>query len=155
MALASVACIGASSTLTSCNSTSDQIQIMVLPTVKMFTDHQNKNYVINDQTSIAVNLQDIPKTPDYPNNSRQQMAREIFQNIAGEYYAKLLGTKHSLTSHPEFKSHIENTNHEISFTFFATNHLDDLPEITSDKYPEAYQIDIGDKITIKAFNEQG
>jgi hypothetical protein len=122
----------------------------------MFTNYRHGNYLINDKTSIAVNLSDIPDDDIlYPNHSRKQMAREIFQNIAGEYYAKLLDTKHPLTSHPEFKSSITNADHEIAFAFCTTDYLDNLPEITVAKYPEAYQIDISNRILVHAFNESG
>lgn len=156
IALTSIGGIGISSTLTSCGLIINQIKNSVLPTVKMFTNYRHGNYLINDKTSIAVNLSDIPDDDIlYPNHSRKQMAREIFQNIAGEYYAKLLDTKHPLTSHPEFKSSITNADHEIAFAFCTTDHLDNLPEITVAKYPEAYQIDISNRILVHAFNESG
>jgi hypothetical protein len=156
--LTSISCIGVSSTLTSCGLTEEQIKNSVLPTVKVFTDYSYRTHIINNKTSIAVNLAEIPNdsTPEYPNpGSRRQMIREIFQNICGEFYAKLQGTKHSLVSHPQFKTHIENNPHEISFIFINGDHLDGFSSVTKDRYPEAYQIDIGDAIQVKAFNEMG
>jgi hypothetical protein len=156
--LTTLGAIAVSSTLTSCGLSADEIATLVSPSVKMFTNYQYRSHLINDKTSIAVNLADIPDTPtpEYPEKgSRRQMIREIFQNICGEYYAKLLGTKNGLSSHPQFKSHIENSDHEISFVFINDDHLDGLPNITVDKYPEAYQIDINDTIQVKAFNESG
>lgn len=157
VALTSIACISITSTLTSCGLSADQIKTLILPTVKQFTDYQYKSYTINEQTSLAYDETSIPNgaTPEYPRDgSRRQMVKEIIQNISGEYYAKLLQTKHPLNSHVEFKTHIDNNEHEISF-IFINDHLDNLPEITINKYPEAYQIEIGNKIIIKAFNEQG
>jgi hypothetical protein len=157
VSMLSIGCFSGVTVLSSCAETID-FKTYVLPTVKMFANTENKQYIINDDTSISFNLESIPSgvTPEYPvSGARRQLIREIFQNIAGEYYTKLLQTNHALASHPNLKIKIENAAHEISFEFLSSDHLDSLDQITSDKYPEAYQININDKIQVRAFNEYG
>lgn len=155
--LTSAALVSMSSTLTSCAPNADTIRAMALPTIESYTDIKNEYYIINNQTSLAFNINDIPNelTPEYPRDgSRKQMIRELFQNMAGEYYAKSLETPFPLASSPEFHTSIRNESHEIAFKFID-GHLSNFNYVTADKYPEAYEIFINDKITVLAFNEQG
>jgi hypothetical protein len=94
----------------------------------------------------------------FPSDKRQ-IVLEIFQNVIGEYYAKLQGTHHSLASHPtllrEIPSQSDIKGGEILFELLTSDSLPGFNEVTKDNYPEAYTIEVGKTICVKAFNEQG